>query len=152
MELFAAYIEALRQVAAQRVAKAEAAVTQLLVKLNVGPQSSWDEVSSMREGRQGAALKNCPLHRAGTAHTTFRGHSRACVPCGDLCSVAVALRVSAGCSTLPDGGCLFVALLQVAPLLAAAPGCAIVPLDRRAELFDERVQEVRESGCLAEVV
>lgn len=52
VELFAAYIEALRQVAAQRIAKAEAAVTQLLVKLNVGPESSWDEVSSM-PGRQG---------------------------------------------------------------------------------------------------
>jgi hypothetical protein len=44
MELFAAYVEALRQVAAQRMAKAEAAVTQLLVKLNVGPESKWDEV------------------------------------------------------------------------------------------------------------
>jgi hypothetical protein len=32
---------------------------------------------------------------------------------------------------------------QVSALLAAAPGCSIVPLDRRAELFDERVQEVR---------
>lgn len=41
------------------------------------------------------------------------------------------------------------ALLQVAPLLAAAPGCAIVPLDRRAELFDERVQEVSDPGYLA---
>jgi hypothetical protein len=43
-------------------------------------------------------------------------------------------------------GCAFVVLLQVAPLLAAAPGCAIVPLDRRAELFDERVQEVSGPG------
>lgn len=43
-ELFAAYVEALRQVAAQRMAKAEAAVTDLLVKLNVGPESSWGEV------------------------------------------------------------------------------------------------------------
>jgi hypothetical protein len=39
---------------------------------------------------------------------------------------------------------------QVAPLLAAAPGCAIVPLDRRAELFDERVQEVRLTMLLAQ--
>jgi hypothetical protein len=45
-ELFAAYIEALRQVAAQRMAKAEAALTQLLVKLNVAPESSWEEVRS----------------------------------------------------------------------------------------------------------
>jgi hypothetical protein len=44
MELFAAYVEALRQVAAQRMAKAEAAVTQLLIKLNVGPESDWNQV------------------------------------------------------------------------------------------------------------
>lgn len=46
-ELFAAYSEALRQVAAQRVAKAEAAISQLLVKLNVGPESNWEEVSGV---------------------------------------------------------------------------------------------------------
>lgn len=32
--------------------------------------------------------------------------------------------------------------VQVSLLLAAAPACALVPVDRRAELFDERVQEV----------
>jgi hypothetical protein len=73
-ELFAAFQEALRQVAAEKVAKAEAAVVDLLVKLNVGPESDWAEVG---------------------------------------------------------------------PLLAAAPAGQAVPEERRAELFDVRVREVR---------
>jgi len=52
-ELFAAYSEALRQVAAQRVAKAEDTLTQLLVKLNVGPESDWAEVSDAKGGMTG---------------------------------------------------------------------------------------------------
>lgn len=43
-ELFAAYAEALRQVAEQRAVKAEAELMALLVKLKVGPESNWDEV------------------------------------------------------------------------------------------------------------
>jgi hypothetical protein len=46
-ELFAAFQEALRQVAAEKVAKAEAAVNELLVKLNVGPESDWAEVGPL---------------------------------------------------------------------------------------------------------
>jgi hypothetical protein len=46
-ELFAAFQEALRQVAAEKAAKAEAAVVELLVKLNVGPESDWAEVAPL---------------------------------------------------------------------------------------------------------
>ena len=49
VELFAAYVEALRQVAAQRMTKAEAALSELLVKLNVGPESDWEEVRKTHE-------------------------------------------------------------------------------------------------------
>lgn len=97
VELFAAYIEALRQVAAQRIAKAEAAVTQLLVKLNVGPESSWDEVGSM-PGRQGCTEKlSAALCR--TACNLYKGHGRArplwpCALCG---SVLASVQAAAHC-------------------------------------------------------
>jgi len=76
-ELFAAYLAALQQVVAQRLAKAEGQLVQLLVKLNVGPG----------DGLGG-----------GGAHAVL------------------------------------------------SPGCGLVPADRRAELFDERVREVRGQG------
>lgn len=46
-EMFSAYMEALRQVARERVVKAEKQLTDLLVKLNVGPESDWTEVSQI---------------------------------------------------------------------------------------------------------
>lgn len=45
--MYAAYIEALRQVAAERAAKAEKQLNELLIKLNVGPESDWTEVSQV---------------------------------------------------------------------------------------------------------
>jgi hypothetical protein len=74
VELFAAYIEALRQVAAQRIAKAEAAVTQLLVKLNVGPESSWDEVSSKQVVGAAGQHYNHPLRRRVGYHLQRTNH------------------------------------------------------------------------------
>lgn len=45
--MFAAYIEALRQVAADRAVRAEKQLTELLIKLNVGPESEWTEVAEV---------------------------------------------------------------------------------------------------------
>ena len=50
-ELFSAYMEALAQVEAARINKAEKELKSLLVRLNVGPESSFEEV-----GCEGCAL------------------------------------------------------------------------------------------------
>lgn len=46
-ELFAAFQEALRQVAAEKAAKAEQQLMELLVKLKVGPETNWAEVAPL---------------------------------------------------------------------------------------------------------
>lgn len=84
VELFAAYVEALRQVAAQRMTKAEAALRELLVKLNVGPESDWEEVRKLL----------LLLHGPGVASTPRREPTRLA---GHQCHVTHTSHGALGC-------------------------------------------------------